>query len=247
MVTTRLTNMFGDHYSGNNIDRPMTMRGNGWMDFDNPVTGECPHHERCYPTQSHPDVQYINDSLAGLLIETDRNYRSSDNNPRLIHAGTTRTQEVCQDDNNNDRCNALWESCESNDSCCSDYCSSQGLCERRCLRMGESCESDGQCCSDSCGWRGWCVENNRLLVERNEVAEDDENELFSDVRLQARWKELMEMYPDDPAHIFETLAREDCAFRSAEENRKIISASPEWISRMGTENHTQSFECHYVN
>jgi hypothetical protein len=240
---------FWEQYSGDDIDWPMTIRGGWWIDFDNPNTGEAPTpREVLTNANGILDVQYIEDSLARQLIRTDSYYGSSGNNPRWIHPATGRTQEVCQDDNNNNWCSALGESCESGDSCCSNYCSSQGSCERMCLRIGESCESDDHCCSGSCGRRGWCVENSRLLLERNEVPEDDDdNEIFSDPKLQARWKELMEMYPNDPARIFETLAREDCAFRAEEAQRTIKSASPEWISRMGMENKTRGFECHYVN
>lgn len=109
------------------------------------------------------------------------------------------------------------------------------------MRIGENCESNDQCCSGDCGWRGWCVENDRRLLQ------DEADDLFFDPKLQTRWKELMRVYPDDAGKIFETLAREDCAFRETEEHRPIILASPEWISRMGMENKTKAFECHYVN
>ena len=232
-----------DHYSSRDIDSRMTIRGDRWVDFDNPFTGNEPTvREVLTNTNRLLNVQYINDSLARQLVRTDSEYSSSGNNPRWIHpASSSSTWEVCRGDNNNGNCRALGESCGSDGSCCSDFCNSQGSCARRCMRSGENCESNDECCSGDCGWRGWCVED-----DRRELV-DDSGDLFSNPKLQARWNELMEVYPDDAGKIFETLGREDCEFREKEEHRPIRSASPEWIHRMGMDSETQAFECHYLN
>lgn len=147
-----------------------------------------------------------------------------------------------------DNCLGLGDVCETASDCCNGYCSSRlGRCARVCYGAGSRCDGNEDCCSGMCNESGRCSRGSvrRSLAETDVIIKDEQIE-FSEPHLKSRWYELVADYPDDPARLWDILAREDCSRRASAVHHELHSASKEWISKMFKGNNTRVFNCHYV-
>ena len=206
------------HYSGSDIDDPMTFNSVWWADLTNPMTGRYPTPREVLANQdSIINVQYVDDRLALLLQQTDRWYHNDhrERNQTWILPASSRgwpsLQEGCpgEEENNSGLCTTLGHECEADEDCCSGLCGKQSLCESICQRVGQKCTMDNDCCSGFCHVEsgGWC--------DHDQV--EDDSVMFLNSRKQARWEQLMDLNPDDPQFVFERMGSEDCERRITSE------------------------------
>lgn len=195
---------FGRTHFSSNMDRPLVIFQGSRVSFDDPRTGQPPTPRDLLTSRNGPlvDVQYVNDSLARLLLETSSSYRNGGNNGAWISPASGRVTERCQGDNGNgdggqqtqpapapspsppsssssSSCRGNGRSCSNSDACCSGFCSARSRrCASPCLGRGSRCDDDSECCSRRCSSQSSrCARsNNRLLRHHRGLLLQDQEE-----------------------------------------------------------------------